>query len=64
VQIAVYDVAGRLVRTLASGVEAAGPHSVEWDGRDAQGTRMQRGVYFLHAAIGREARHVRVTFLR
>ena len=64
VQIAVYDVAGRLVRTLASGVEAAGPHTVEWDGRDAQGARMQRGVYFLHASIGREARQVRVTFLK
>ncbi|MGH7730094.1 MAG: FlgD immunoglobulin-like domain containing protein, partial [Candidatus Eiseniibacteriota bacterium] len=64
VRIAVYDLAGRLVRTLASEFQSVGPHTVAWDGRDEQGTRMRQGVYFVHATIGREARQVRVTFLK
>src|SRR5262249_52085544 len=33
VEIAVFDLAGRRVRTLASGVESPGRHDVAWDGR-------------------------------
>jgi len=40
VSIRVYDVGGRLVRTLANVVQSPGRHSVAWDGRDEQGTRM------------------------
>ena len=42
----IIDVAGRAVRTLASGPWAAGPHRVAWDGTDAGGTRVASGVYF------------------
>jgi hypothetical protein len=64
VNISVYDVAGRVVRTLATGFQEAGSHTVSWDGHDETGVRMRPGVYFVHAMIGREARQVRVTFLR
>jgi hypothetical protein len=46
VALAVYDVRGRLVRELARGQFAAGPHEVEWDGRDSHGRRSAAGVYF------------------
>jgi PKD repeat protein len=45
-RVAVYDVAGRLVRTLVNAPMAAGPHSVEWDGRAEDGSRAASGVYF------------------
>jgi hypothetical protein len=45
VSISVYDVKGRLVNTLYSGQLGAGPHSVEWDGTSAEGTRVSSGVY-------------------
>jgi hypothetical protein len=64
VSIGVYDLAGRLVRTLADDVQSPGRHLVTWDGRDEQGTRMRAGVYFVHARIGDHARQVRVTFLK
>ena len=64
VSINVYDVSGRLVRTLANAVEAPGNHSVVWDGRDDQGVRMRQGVYFVHARIGYQVKQVRVTFLK
>jgi hypothetical protein len=64
VSIRVYDVAGRLVRTLVDGFEPAGRHLATWDGRSEQGSRMTNGVYFVHVRIGSEARQTRVTFLQ
>jgi FlgD Ig-like domain len=46
VSLGVYDVAGRLVAMLDSGVLPAGPHTVRWDGRSDTGTRVSGGVYF------------------
>jgi hypothetical protein len=42
----VYDVGGRLIRTLADREFAAGTHEVEWDGLDNGGRQVARGVYF------------------
>jgi hypothetical protein len=46
VSIRVYDVTGRLVRVLLDDVRSAGPHAVEWDGRDERGRPTASGVYF------------------
>jgi hypothetical protein len=64
VSIKVYDVAGRLVRTLAEGAKPAGRHMAEWNGRDEQGTAVRKGMYFVRVRIGDEIQQVRVTFLR
>jgi len=54
VSLAVFDVAGRCVRTLASGLVPAGVHVVAWDGRDAGGAAAAPGVYYCRlAADGR-----------
>jgi hypothetical protein len=46
VQVRVYDVTGRLVRTLADRTFRAGEHDLVWDGTDDAGRQMSRGVYF------------------
>ncbi|HVP14054.1 MAG TPA: FlgD immunoglobulin-like domain containing protein, partial [Terriglobales bacterium] len=46
VEIKVYDVTGRQVRTLADRTFEAGPQQVRWDGTNDQGQRVARGVYF------------------
>ncbi len=48
VTLRIYDVGGRLVRTLIDGFESAGRKSVTWHGRDARGHRVATGVYFYH----------------
>ncbi len=45
--VAIYDAAGRTVRTLFSGRREGGEHRVEWDGRDEHGHRAASGVYFV-----------------
>jgi len=46
VTVKVYDVNGRLVRTLVAGVLPAGPHAVTWKGDDDRGARAASGLYF------------------
>ncbi|MEZ4649425.1 MAG: FlgD immunoglobulin-like domain containing protein [Candidatus Eisenbacteria bacterium] len=45
VRLAVYDASGRQVRSLVSGTQTAGSHSIEWDGRNDSGTVLPAGVY-------------------
>jgi hypothetical protein len=46
VEIKIYDVAGKKVKTLVSEVVKAGIQTVKWDGRDDTGRRVSMGVYF------------------
>ena len=52
VELAVYDVSGRLVRRLAQGRRGVGQHDVTWDGRDDLGRRASSGVYFVRLQAG------------
>ncbi len=47
VSLALYDLSGRRLRTLAAGDLAAGPHSVTWDGLAEDGVRAGAGIFFL-----------------
>jgi hypothetical protein len=50
--VEIYNVEGRLVRTLAAGASAAAEASVVWDGRDNGGHRAAAGVYFYRLSRG------------
>ncbi len=58
--LVIYDLAGRRVKTLLEGHEAAGPHEVHWDLSTDRGARAGAGVYFyeLRAAGGRAVRRL------
>jgi uncharacterized repeat protein (TIGR01451 family) len=63
VEIGIYNVAGRLVKTLASGTQSAGRQAVTWDGTDSAGIRMARGMYFLKSVVGGKLNSYRVIFV-
>jgi hypothetical protein len=52
VSLRIYDVGGRLVRTLVQGRVPAGRHSVQWRGRDQRGRAVASGVYHLRMHAG------------
>jgi hypothetical protein len=52
VTLAVYDAAGRLVRTLVDAEQSAGHKRVEWNGRDDAGNAAPSGVYLYRVQIG------------
>ena len=45
VQIKVFTVAGRLIRSIDAGSFAVGYNRIPWDGRDGAGDRLANGVY-------------------
>ena len=65
VSLQVYDIAGRLVRTLSQGQRAAGLHSETWDGTNGQGWAMASGVYMLSLRVeGAPAQSSRIVLLK
>ncbi|MDH4337177.1 MAG: T9SS type A sorting domain-containing protein [Candidatus Krumholzibacteria bacterium] len=62
--LAVYDVAGRLVRTLLDETREAGAHTVTWDGRAQSGARVASGVYFYKLVTGGVARTRKMVLLK
>lgn len=46
VTLRIYNVDGRLVRTLLQGRQVAGAHSIMWSGQNDQGGRVASGLYF------------------
>ena len=45
-ELAIYDVAGQLVRTFALNHQSPGKYSLVWDGRDDAGRELSDGLYF------------------
>ncbi|MCA9757493.1 MAG: T9SS type A sorting domain-containing protein [Candidatus Eisenbacteria bacterium] len=52
VRLEIFDVAGRLVRTVFSGRVAAGEHAVTWDGRMDSGASAGSGIYLYRLQAG------------
>ncbi len=52
VRLQVFDVGGRLVRTLVQGSTPAGRHEVTWNGADDAGRRASPGVYLYRLRAG------------
>jgi len=65
-QANVYDVAGRLVRSLRVDVAepGTGTFAATWDGRNERGTQLAAGVYFVRIASGDEVRTASVTLMK
>ena len=52
--LAVYNVQGRLIRTLAAGFTRPGMHECYWDGKDELGVDVAAGVYLYRLTLGEE----------
>ena len=52
VELAVYDMMGRRIRTLVSASQAAGSYQVQWDGTNARGEQLASGVYLYQLRAG------------
>jgi cytochrome c peroxidase len=61
VRLAVFDVAGRVVRHLYERASASsGAYAVTWDGRDDSGRAVEGGLYFYRLETGNDTHTVRV----
>jgi flagellar hook assembly protein FlgD len=54
VSLKIYDVAGKLVRTIVEKREKPGYYTVVWDGKDDRNKKVGSGVYFYKLKAGKE----------
>ncbi len=52
VELAVFDISGRMINRLVNENVTAGEHSVAWTGVDTRGSRVASGVYFFRMRSG------------
>ncbi len=64
VEVAIFDVRGRRVATVASGAFIGGPQRLTWDGRDDDGRTAPAGVYFARLSAAGSTRVARIVLLR
>ena len=62
--LAIYDISGRLVRTLVDGFQPTGNHSVVWNGIDKNGNHVNPGLYFCHLETDNSCIDAENTFIR
>jgi len=64
VELTVYDVRGRVVRTLVSGRQTAGEHTATWGGKDDAGQAVASGIYFARFDGGGVVQSQRMVLLK
>ena len=64
IELAVYDLCGRRVRSLAAGMKAAGWYEVVWDGRSDAGTPLSSGFYWVVMRTGGLRQQIKMTLIK
>lgn len=64
VDLSIYDIQGRLVKVLVSGIKQAGIHDVLWQGLDEKDNRVSAGVYFGKLTVGETMHIQKLIFIR
>ena len=64
VELALFDLTGRLVRSLLAAEMTAGEHRAVWDGRSDAGRPVGSGVYFARLRASGEVRSVKLMLVK
>jgi hypothetical protein len=64
VRLAVFDLAGRMVRTLVGEDMSPGTHEVLWDGRDGAGREVGSGTYLTRLEVDGKVQTIRMGLVR
>ncbi|HYW68183.1 MAG TPA: FlgD immunoglobulin-like domain containing protein, partial [bacterium] len=63
-ELAIYDIAGRKVRTLVNGRFGSGRRSVAWDGTDSRGVSVASGIYYCRLKTREGEESIKLTLLK
>jgi uncharacterized lipoprotein YddW (UPF0748 family) len=64
VQLKIYDILGREVKTLINSEQAAGTYRVEWNGTDDYGVQVTSGIYIYRIITGEFVQTKKMMFLK
>ena len=64
VQVSIYDMNGKKIRTLFDGQLAAGKYTLLWNGKNGAGQEMASGIYYVELKTSSFIAHKKMTLLR
>jgi hypothetical protein len=64
VELGVYDISGRQIRTLVESIQSAGWQRAVWDAKDDRGHRVASGVYFCRLEVDGVAEKHKMVLIR
>ncbi|MFH2036028.1 MAG: T9SS type A sorting domain-containing protein, partial [Candidatus Zixiibacteriota bacterium] len=64
VQLNIYNILGRKVKTLVDRIESAGQYEIVWDGTDDSHHDAASGIYFYRIIIGNGAKTRKMILLK
>ncbi len=65
VELIVYNALGQKIRTLMDGkIQAAGTHSINWDGRNDNGTKVASGIYMYQIKAGNQVETKKMVLMK
>ncbi|MED5266067.1 MAG: FlgD immunoglobulin-like domain containing protein, partial [Candidatus Neomarinimicrobiota bacterium] len=64
VLLLVYDIQGRVVKTLVNSEQSAGYKSIRWNGTNDYGQSVSAGMYFYHLQTSNFSKVLKMVFLK
>jgi len=64
VNIQVFDISGKLVKTLVDEKQSSGWHEIQWDGTNQSGLDMSGGAYLARVKVGNEIKTTKLMLLK
>tara|TARA_B100001964_G_C13998173_1_gene493739 strand:- start:413 stop:805 length:393 start_codon:yes stop_codon:yes gene_type:complete len=64
IQLVIYDIKGRQIKTLISGFKLKGFHITKWDGRDKYGFNVPSGIYIYQLLTSKKSISKKMILLR
>ncbi|MGA9120311.1 MAG: FlgD immunoglobulin-like domain containing protein [Bacteroidota bacterium] len=62
IKVTIFDILGRVVRTMHTGTQSPGTHSILWDGSNASGHKVVPGVYFYSVQAGGQSQAKKMVY--
>jgi hypothetical protein len=63
VNLRIYDVAGKEVKTLVDKIHNTGKYTINWNGRDNRGNRVSSGLYFIRLEQNNQYRIIKTALI-
>ena len=64
VNLAIYDINGKLVKTLANGEFTSGEHEIRWNGTNNAGDHVESGMYIARVTVGETTDCVKMLMMK
>jgi hypothetical protein len=64
IQIVIYNILGKEVKTLLNKELPAGEYTIEWDGKDNEGSSLPSGIYFIQMTAGKYRQTIKTVLLK